>query len=137
MAKLQKYTTLSSTEAELVALSAATREIQWITQLLSEIGIKYKIPITIFNDNTSTIHLPNSKSFSPKTKHLNIKDKFVKEKIADSSIEVKHIKSEENTANFLTKSLISSKFEKCRRMSNLHVRHAIVKLEQKDHYLYN
>ena len=110
--KLQMYTTLSSTEAELVALSAATKEVQWITQLLSEIGIKYKIPITIFNDNTSTIHLANSKSFNPKTKHLNVKDKFVKEKIADGLIEVKHIKSEENTADFLTMSLPTNKFKK-------------------------
>jgi len=47
MSRGQKSVTLSSTEAEYVALSEATTEIMFVRNLLDFIGIKVKYPIVV------------------------------------------------------------------------------------------
>ena len=49
--KAQRSVTLSSTEAEWIALSEVTKEIIFVLQLLESLGIKVNIPITVGVDN--------------------------------------------------------------------------------------
>jgi hypothetical protein len=49
--KQQQSVTLSSSEAEYVALSEAAKELKFIAQTLESIGITVKYPITVFVDN--------------------------------------------------------------------------------------
>jgi len=43
----QKSVTLSSSEAEFVALSEAVKEIKFVVQVLELIGVKVKLPIIV------------------------------------------------------------------------------------------
>ncbi len=51
----QKYIALSSTEAEYVSLSEASREVAWLRNLLSSVGYKQDNPTPVFQDNTGSI----------------------------------------------------------------------------------
>ena len=62
--KSQKSVTLSSSEAEYLALSEAAKEIKFIYQLLQSIGIEIKLPITIRVDNVGTILMSENTSMS-------------------------------------------------------------------------
>ena len=49
--KGQKSVTLSSTEAEFVAMSECAKEMRFVHQLLEWIGFKVELPITVGVDN--------------------------------------------------------------------------------------
>ena len=53
--KSQKSMTLSSSEAEYVALSEAAKEIKFIYQLLQRIRVEIELPITVKVDNIGVI----------------------------------------------------------------------------------
>ena len=80
--KLQVEVCLSSTEAEMVALSAATRECIFLIRLLREAfstsSLNFdiansKIHCGIFEDNTGTLELVKEFRIRPRTKHMNSK----------------------------------------------------------------
>jgi len=55
--RAQRNVTLSSSEAEFVALSEATKEIKFIVQVLLSIRIKVELPIIIHVDNVGAIFM--------------------------------------------------------------------------------
>ena len=55
--KAQKGVTLSSSEAEYVAISEATKEIKFIFYLLRDIGIEVELPIIVKTDNIGAIFM--------------------------------------------------------------------------------
>ena len=55
--KSQKSVTLSSSEAEYVALSEAAKEIKFICQLLQSIGIEIELPVMVRVDNVGAIFM--------------------------------------------------------------------------------
>jgi hypothetical protein len=52
--------TLSSSEAEYVAISEPVKEINFIHYLLREIGIEVNLPITVKTDSVSAMFMPSS-----------------------------------------------------------------------------
>ena len=62
--KSQRSITLSSLEAEYVALSEAAKEIKFVYQLLLSIGIKVKLPIIVRVDNIRAIFMSENTSTS-------------------------------------------------------------------------
>jgi len=52
---VQRSVTLSSSEAEFVALSEATKEIKFIVQVLLSIGIEVMLPVIVCIDNVGAI----------------------------------------------------------------------------------
>ena len=55
--KGQKSVTLSSSEAEYVALSETAKEIRFVYQLLRDIGIEVKLPITVRADHIGAMFM--------------------------------------------------------------------------------
>jgi hypothetical protein len=102
----QATVSLSSTEAEYKALSDLGREISWISHLISELDLGYEprnIPIGV--DNQGAIDLARSEisQNSFRTKHMDIRLHFVRELIIDNLIALKYIRTNKNSADFLTK----------------------------------
>ena len=64
--KLQPMVTLSSTEAEYVALTDAAKEGLWLRRLLEELRFKPNVT-PIFIDNQSTMALAKHKMLKPRT----------------------------------------------------------------------
>jgi hypothetical protein len=103
-----KLVTRSSSESELTALEEAATFAIYIKQLLSELHLSVKDPVTIYQDNTSTITMAtNGGSFS-RTKHFINRQEYVKQLIKDQIIKLTHLRSAIMPADMLTKPLLPS-----------------------------
>ena len=79
MSKTQKVVTLSITEAEYVALTLCCQETMFQNNLLEELGVVKK-PGWIYEDNTGAIFLVENSQVSIRTKHIDIRCHFIRQK---------------------------------------------------------
>ena len=93
---LQSIVTLSSCEAEYVALNLAAREVIWLRRLLTEL---------LFEQKPSTIALTKHQMVKPRTKHIALRYHWIKEQVAGGVLVVKYIPTADNVADYLTKVL--------------------------------
>jgi hypothetical protein len=107
----QKMVTLSTTEAEYVAASLATREALWLRQLLNDVGLTCHGPTTLNVDNQSAIKLVKNSEFHKRTKHIDIQYHFIREKYVSSEIQVINVPSEFEYADIFTKALPRERFQ--------------------------
>ena len=103
----QKTVALSSCEAEYMAASEATKEAIWIRNLLLEFKLSIfkdlKVPISI--DNNSAMKLSKNPEFHARTKHIEMKHHFIREKIASDEVLLNRVDTKDNVADILTKCL--------------------------------
>lgn len=78
LSRKQPTVSLSSTEAEYIALAEAICEAKWLKSLLTEMGIECSKPILIHEDNQSCISIAEETNHHQRMKHLNIKYNFRK-----------------------------------------------------------
>lgn len=109
----QTSVSLSSTEAEYVALATAAAELTWLKNLLVDLNINSNIPPTIYEDNQSCIHLL-SKWEHKRLKHVDIKYNFVRDLHEKKLIKVVYINTKNQLADILTKSIPKIQFVKLR-----------------------
>lgn len=92
--KKQKAIALSTTEAEFVAACEATKEIIWVKRLVSELTCgNIDIP-ELRIDNQSTIRLIKNPDVHQRSKHIDIKFYFIREKYKNKEIELKYVSSD-------------------------------------------
>ena len=72
--------TLSSTEAEYVALSACAQEVKFVSMLLGEIN-EVKKPSVIYEDNQGAIFLAKNRQVGICTKHIDIRHNFLRDMV--------------------------------------------------------
>jgi hypothetical protein len=110
----QKLVTKSSTEAELVSLSDNISQVVWTRDFLMSQGYKMKAA-TVYQDNMSTMALAEKgRSTAEKTRHINIRYFFVKDRVEAGEIEIKYCPTEHMLADILTKPLQGEAFRKMR-----------------------
>ena len=110
--KKQQTATLSSCEAEYMALTAATQEAIFLSNLAKEFCIVSDSPTRIFGDNQGSISLVKNPVNHEKTKHIDIKHHFVHEKFSEGIIDVLYIPTGENIADLMTKPATKVKLDK-------------------------
>ena len=99
----QRTPALSTTEAEYMALTAASKEAIYLRNLIQEVfGIIH--PITIYNDNQSSLKLIRNNTYHSRTKHIDIKHHFIRQ-LSQSDFIFQYIPTNEMTADILTKPL--------------------------------
>ena len=76
-------------------------------------------PMTIFEDNQSTIVMKKNLQHPGRAKHIDIKVHYIREMVAINKIELKYCKSDEMTADMLTKGIGKIQFAKLRTMIGL------------------
>ena len=103
--KSQQSVTLSSTEAEWMALSEAVKDILFLKYLCESMGIRVERPITVRVDNMGAVFMSNNVTTSQRTKHIDIRSKFVREYVQDGIIIIKFVRSEDNDSDIMTKNL--------------------------------
>lgn len=102
--KRQPTVALSTTEAEYMALSSATQEALWLQQLGSELEPDlFQEPIDLFCDNKSAINLATTDAYHARTKHIDVRHHFLREKVEDKTINLIYISTEDMVADSLTK----------------------------------
>ena len=92
-------------EAEYMALAQAIKEAIWVRCFLSDIDIDLPARMTVYSDNQSAILLCRNSTFHVRTKHIDIHHHFLREKIESGELEVLFCRTEEMTADILTKGL--------------------------------
>jgi hypothetical protein len=104
--KAQPSVTLSSTEAEYVALSMCAQEIKFIMMLLDEIAANFlETPSILREDNTGAIFTAKNQQIGARTKHIDVKHHHVKDMLQAGELELLFVKSEENFADLMTKNV--------------------------------
>src|SRR5258708_25612560 len=113
-AKKQLTITLSSTEAEYMAMTHAGKEAVFLQHLYSDVGIPISVPIFLLIDNQSAIALAENPIFHARSKHIEVRHHWVREKIEDGTIKLDYIPMANQIADIFTKPLNSEKFRKFR-----------------------
>ncbi|MBW0543081.1 hypothetical protein O181_082796 [Austropuccinia psidii MF-1] len=105
--KKQPTVSHSTTEAEYKSLSDLTKEVEWLMQLMKEIGIDETMTPQLLNDNKGAIDLAHSNSNHNgfKTKHMDIKYHYIRDLLKNSTIKLSYISTHLMAADFLTKAV--------------------------------
>jgi transposase InsO family protein len=110
--KKQRTVALSSTEAEYMALSEATQEAVWLKVFLCELGeMKSDDPVKIYEDNQGSIALAKNPEFHKRTKHIDIRYHFVREKVEDGQVVLQYVSTTDMLADIMTKAITAVQFE--------------------------
>jgi hypothetical protein len=109
--KKQELVSLSTTEAEYVAMTHAAKEAIWLRQLIAELFRPLERPITLHGDNQSAIALAYSDigQFHARTKHIDIRYHFIRYVIENNSIRLVYCPTNNMVADTFTKALPSAK----------------------------
>jgi len=103
--KKQPIISLSSMEAEYIALTSASKEGLWLSKLSNDLGNKGKNNVIIYEDNQSTIKTANNIINNERSKHIDVRYHFIREKIENKDITLEYCPTNNMTADILTKPL--------------------------------
>jgi hypothetical protein len=112
--KLQTEIALSTTEAEYLAMSTATRKVLPLMKLIQEMqrqgcGLKAAMPhlhCCVFEDNSGAVELATSvknPKMRPRTWHINTKYYHFRDKVQDGTISIHLVSTTDMLADILTK----------------------------------
>jgi hypothetical protein len=122
--KLQVTPALSTMEAELMAITAANQEAQWIRKLLNDIGYA-QLEATVLNeDNQSCIKYIYGTKWSPRSKHIGVRYYYVKDSVKNGEVKIQYCPTQNMVADMLTKPLNTETF--CKHRTALGLRSATV-----------
>ena len=110
----QHCITMSSCEAELVALADCAIELLFIIGVLAFIGVIFDEPVEVYTDNKAAHDLCNRYTTSQNSRHVDRKMFKMRELRGAGTTTVTHIPTEQNPADLFTKILGRQVFEKHR-----------------------
>nr|GEV81162.1 retrovirus-related Pol polyprotein from transposon TNT 1-94 [Tanacetum cinerariifolium] len=110
MSKKQNCTTMSSAEAEYVALSARCAQVMWMRTKLQDYGFNYN-KILLYCDSQSAIAISCNPVQHSCTKHIHTRYHFIKEHVENGIIELYFVRIEYQLADMFTKALPEDRFK--------------------------
>ena len=94
-----------------MGLCVATQEAIWWKRLLKELKVYPDEAVLIHQDSQGAIALAKKPVFHQRTKHIDFRYKFVREKIEEKEVEICFTPTKEMQADFLTKNLARPMYE--------------------------
>lgn len=110
--KAQQSVSLSSCEAEWYSMSEAIKDVIFVMHLCEGMGIAVSIPITVRVDNVGAIFMSKNVTTTGRTKHAQVRGRYIMEYQESGVIKIVFVRSEENTADIMTKNLGHELFSK-------------------------
>ena len=101
----QKSVALSTAESEYLALSDAVKEAVYLKMLLEDLNQTNDEPIVIYEDNQAAEKISKNPVFHTRTKHIDIRHHFIREKVQEGIVTVTGIPTDKQLADLFTKSL--------------------------------
>ena len=114
--KRQKSVSLSSTEAEYIALCIASCEAVHLRRVLTDLQAPQNGPTEMFEDNSGCVQLTRDDVMHRKTKHIEIRYHKVRELGAEQEVTITQVPAQEQLADFCTKIHGPTSFQRLRRM---------------------
>ena len=107
MALISCLAVLSTFEAELLALARCVHAITYLLQVCADAGFPQTEPAILFTDSATAIRFLSETGAVPnrQTRHLRWRYQYIKDAIANNIIQLKHVPTELNCADVLTKAL--------------------------------
>jgi hypothetical protein len=106
----QRTVAQSTAEAEYISLAHCTREVLFLRQLLGELGYEQSTT-EILDDNQACISMAENPVQHSRTKHIDVRYHFIRERVKNKEVKVKYVESKENVADILTKGLERPAFQ--------------------------
>ncbi|XP_036148378.1 secreted RxLR effector protein 161-like [Monomorium pharaonis] len=116
--KKQRTVALSSTEAEYMALSDATKEALYVSKLLDELGTTLN-GIVIKNDSNGVQKLAMNPVHHARSKHIDIRHHFVRDAVSRNLVTIQHVSTDEMATDILTKGLPRGRHENYMKLLGL------------------
>lgn len=107
--KKQPTQALSSVEAEYMAACEAAKEALWWRSFLKGIGYQLTAPTRVLSDNQGSIALSKNPGHHDRTKHIDLRHHFVRDRVADGTMVLEHVGTGDMAADVLTKALVREK----------------------------
>ena len=104
LSQRQAMVATSTTESEIIAATEAAKEVIWLERLFCDV-LKLKHRPVLQVDNSAAVKLAQNPEFHRRTKHIDVKHFFVREKVIDGSIDIIQISTEHQVADVMTKPL--------------------------------
>ena len=111
--QMKKTIALSSCEAEYMALSEAGREIIWIINFLTEIGVKFNRP-RIYCDSSSAINWAEDPIEHKRNKHIEMQYYYIRDIVAAEKVDIYKVSSLNNSSDPLTKNVVTPIYQRLR-----------------------
>lgn len=116
----QDSVSLSSTEAEYIAISEACKRLLPLKRLFVEVNCsKSADPLLIREDNQGAIQLVQSGNVGRRSKHIDTRVHFVRDLAVSKTISLEYCPTEEMIADMMTKPLGSIKLAKFRALAGV------------------
>lgn len=107
----QPIIALSTAEAELIAAAECAKEVLYFKSFLGEV-LNQSVGVTLKIDNQSAIKIIKNGSFNKRSKHIDVRYKFICEKVDNKEISIEYCSTRNQIADIFTKSLNKTTFEK-------------------------
>jgi hypothetical protein len=88
-----------------MAADEIARNIVWLRNLCKELGFEQEGPTTIYEDNQACIRIAEGGGSFQARKHMHLRFCYLTHLVQDNVITMKHIASDKQTADLLTKLL--------------------------------
>ena len=116
--RLQKSVVLSTTEAEYMTTVETDTELIWMKNFLSELGMKQE-KFLLHCDNQSAIHLAKNAAYHSRTKHIQRRYHWLREKVDDGEFALVNTHTNDNGSDRLTKNLLMDRLRFYRQRTRL------------------
>ena len=123
VARRQKTVALSTCKAEYVAGAEAAKEAVWLKHLTNELdtGVQLsEVPLHI--DNNAAMKLAKNPEFHGRTKHIELRHHFLRERVLNGDLSVIRVDTKDNVADILTKPLPRVTFKYLREKVGLMIK---------------
>ena len=110
MSKKQNFVSLSTAEAEYIAVGSCCSQLLWMKKVLTDYGI-FQDSMVVYCDNSSAIDISKNPVQHSKTKHIEIRYHFIRDLVERKIVCLEYILNERQNADIFTKPLDRSKFE--------------------------
>ena len=113
----QRCVATSTTEAEYIALSEASKQGQWLRTLIKELNrlqlLEKSQAVPMHSDNQACITISQDPGGHRRTKHIDIRYHYIRELIAYRKATVTYLATQDMIADILTKPLPAQSFKHC------------------------
>jgi hypothetical protein len=109
--QMQSKTSLSSGEAEFIAVGEITRQVLTLRHVMAEMGFEQSEPTVVHCDATAAMSALERQKCDSKLKHVETRFHRTRQEIALGNIKLVKVRSKQNVADGFTKSLRQSEFD--------------------------
>ena len=105
-----------------MALTEAAQEAIWLKSLLCELEeMRNYEAVKIYEDNQGSIDLAKNPEFHKRTKYIDIRYHFVREKVSEGTLVLEYCSTKDMKADLMTKQIPAVQFQYLRKMLGIKV----------------